>query len=132
MSITDQGGEGKRRSGRIPADLLVILILVLCCSAAFGLGVLTGKEMGKEGEGNTLWIEELSKEGRALPAAAAVASEIIAPTSGTYVASKSGTKYHLPGCSGAKRIKEENKVWFDTKEQAAAAGYTPASNCPGI
>jgi hypothetical protein len=40
-----------------------------------------------------------------------------------YVASKNGTKYHLPWCSGAAHIKEENKVWFASKEEAAAAGY---------
>lgn len=50
----------------------------------------------------------------------------------TYVASKGGTKYHLPWCPGAKRIKEENKVWFATKSDAEKAGYTPASNCKGI
>lgn len=51
---------------------------------------------------------------------------------GAYVASKSGTKYHLPWCSGAQRIKEENKVWFETKEEAEKAGYSPAANCKGI
>ncbi len=50
----------------------------------------------------------------------------------TYVASKSGTKYHLPWCPGAKQIKEENKVWFTTKSDAEKAGYSPASNCKGI
>ena len=49
-----------------------------------------------------------------------------------YVASKSGTKYHLPWCGSAKQIKEENKIWFVTKEEAEKAGYTPASNCKGI
>lgn len=49
-----------------------------------------------------------------------------------YVASKSGTKYHLPWCGGAKQIKEENKIWFATKEEAERAGYEPASNCKGI
>jgi hypothetical protein len=48
---------------------------------------------------------------------------------GVYVGSKNGTKYHLPTCPGAKAINEENKVWFQTKEAAAAAGYTPAGNC---
>lgn len=51
---------------------------------------------------------------------------------GGYVASKSGTKYHLPWCGGAKQIKEENKIWFKTKAEAEAAGYTPAANCKGI
>ncbi len=50
----------------------------------------------------------------------------------TYVASKSGTKYHLPTCAGAKSIVEANKVWFSTKEEAEKAGYTPAGNCKGI
>jgi Na+-transporting methylmalonyl-CoA/oxaloacetate decarboxylase gamma subunit len=49
-----------------------------------------------------------------------------------YVASKSGTKYHLPWCGSAKKIKDENKIWFATKEEAEKAGYTPASNCKGI
>ncbi len=51
---------------------------------------------------------------------------------GGYVASKNGTKYHLPWCGGAKQIKEENKVFFESKEEAESAGYTPASNCKGI
>jgi len=49
-----------------------------------------------------------------------------------YVGSKNGTKYHLPWCSGAKNIKEENKVWFSSKEEAESQGYTTASNCKGI
>jgi hypothetical protein len=51
---------------------------------------------------------------------------------GAYVASKKGTKYHLPWCGGAKSINEENKIWFRTKEEAEAAGYAPAANCKGI
>lgn len=51
---------------------------------------------------------------------------------GAYVASKNGTRYYLPWCSGVKRIKEENKVWFNTREEAVARGLLPAANCPGI
>lgn len=46
-----------------------------------------------------------------------------------YVASKSGSKYHHPDCSGAKRIKEENRVYFSSESEARAAGYAPAANC---
>jgi len=49
-----------------------------------------------------------------------------------YVASKSGTKYHLVTCPGAKQIKKENKIYFNSAEEAEAAGYTSASNCPGL
>jgi len=59
-------------------------------------------------------------------------STYVSDTFSGYVGSKNGTKYHLPWCGSAKSIKEENKVWFATKEEAAAAGYTPAANCKGI
>jgi len=55
-----------------------------------------------------------------------------ATTAKSFVASKNSTKYHLPWCSGAKRIKEENKVWFSSEAEAKATGRTPAANCPGI
>ncbi|MBP6924602.1 MAG: hypothetical protein KBB78_03465 [Candidatus Pacebacteria bacterium] len=48
------------------------------------------------------------------------------------VASKSGTKYHLPTCSGAKSIKPENLISFASVAAAEAAGYTPAANCKGL
>ena len=48
------------------------------------------------------------------------------------IASKSGSKYHLPSCPGAKQIKESNKITFDSVAAAEAAGYTPAANCPGL
>lgn len=51
---------------------------------------------------------------------------------GKYVASKNGKSYHLPWCSGARNIKEENKIWFNSKEEAERAGYAPAGNCPGL
>jgi len=51
---------------------------------------------------------------------------------GRCVGSINSDKYHLPYCSGAQRIKEENKVWFASKEDAESQGYAPAGNCPGI
>ncbi len=51
---------------------------------------------------------------------------------GLYVASKNSDKYHLPDCSGAKRIAEHNKIWFNSKEEAEGLGYQPAGNCPGL
>ena len=51
---------------------------------------------------------------------------------GKYVGSKNGRKYHFPWCPGAQRIAEENKVWFNSVEEARAAGYDPASNCKGL
>lgn len=45
------------------------------------------------------------------------------------VASKNSDKYHFVWCSSAKRIKEENKLWFINEAEAQKAGYTLAGNC---
>jgi hypothetical protein len=46
------------------------------------------------------------------------------------VSKKSKTyKYHYSWCSGAKRINEENKVWYETEDAAQKAGYSLAGNC---
>lgn len=52
-----------------------------------------------------------------------------AQAQGNYVASKNGKSYHLLICPGAKLIKEENKIFFATEEEAKAKGYAPAKNC---
>ncbi len=48
------------------------------------------------------------------------------------VASKNGTVYHYVWCPGAKQIKEENKIYFYSPQEAEKAGYRPAKNCPGL
>ncbi|HMO77758.1 MAG TPA: Ada metal-binding domain-containing protein [Candidatus Paceibacterota bacterium] len=53
-------------------------------------------------------------------------------TNGTVVGSRSGSKYHLPSCPGAKQIKAENLINFSSREAAEAAGYKPAANCPQL
>ncbi len=118
---------------KVPEGTLTILVVVLASSGCFGLGILAGREMKDEG----IQVEQLplSKE---LPAASvqalSVAPEVplALPAGGQYVGSKKGTKYHLPWCPGAKTMNEANKIWFESKEAAEAAGYTPAGNCKGI
>lgn len=51
---------------------------------------------------------------------------------GLLVGSKNSDKYHYPWCSGALRIKDENKIWFASAEEAREAGYLPAGNCKGL
>lgn len=100
-------------------DMYLVLIIFLVALASFGLGRLSiqAEERGKL---QIVYPERQS------------ASAIDATRGGRYVASLSGSKYHLPTCPGAQRMKEENKIWFDTKEDAETAGYEPAANCDGI
>ncbi|KND47406.1 MAG: hypothetical protein AB199_03180 [Parcubacteria bacterium C7867-004] len=140
MTIPDPVGRSKALLGRIPADVVIIGVLALSSSAAFGLGFITGKDTAKQGAGSDLWIEQLpqSVKSGGGPAAAIMATVPTKPAPAVpegpkvYVASKNGTKYYLPSCGSVKRIKEENKVWFATKEEAAAAGYEPSATCKGL
>ena len=49
-----------------------------------------------------------------------------------FVASKNGKKYYFSWCDGAKRISVNNIVRFENREDAEAAGYEKAANCPGL
>lgn len=46
-----------------------------------------------------------------------------------YVASVSSDKYHNISCDYAKKIKEENKLYYETEEEARKAGKSPCSVC---
>ena len=45
------------------------------------------------------------------------------------VVSKNSDKYHYSWCSGAKRIKPENQIWFTSAQEAESKGYVLAGNC---
>ncbi len=96
-------------------------VVVLVAIASFGLG-----RQSVSYEENV----EIIPETKTLHAP--IASPIVADVEVRYVASKNGTVYHLPHCSGAKRISDANKRFFSSKEDAEAAGLRPAANCKGI
>lgn len=50
-------------------------------------------------------------------------------TSKSFFASKRGKKYYPIGCSAGKSIKQNNKIFFDSKEKAEKAGYTLSNSC---
>jgi hypothetical protein len=47
----------------------------------------------------------------------------------TFVASKNGTKVYPVDCSSAKRIKEENRIYFQNIKQAHELGYETSKQC---
>jgi competence protein ComEC len=51
------------------------------------------------------------------------------PIQGEFVGSKNSDKYHYPNCVHASSIKPENRVWFNSIEAAAAAGYVACKGC---
>lgn len=114
MTIADTREKCKNLIARVPRDGFIVSVLIFSCLLSFGFGYLAGKDAGS------------------VPTSTSM-SEIEAPTESVgVVASKNGTKYYLPSCSGADRIADANKVWFASPAAATAAGYSPAANCPGL
>jgi hypothetical protein len=104
-------------------DIYLALVILLVGLLGFGLGRLSKLEERKT---------PIMIRNEAIIDNNLISQDKKAVSSGQYVASKTGNSYYLPWCSGVKRIKEANKVWFNTKEEALAAGYAPAGNCKGL
>lgn len=121
-------------------DLYIAAIIFLVGMASFGLGRLSvlwpkKEPIRIENQESRIMNQGESGTDRDLSASALNSNFLLhnsTASQGRYVASKSGTAYHYPWCQGAQKIKEENKIWFQTKEDAAKAGYKPAGNCEGL
>lgn len=112
-------------------DLFIVFLIILVALSAFGLGRLSALEEKRtpvkliQGDISTaLFFQTEETEQIGLTDNSA--------EEGVVVVSKNGKKYHFPWCSGAQRMKEENKKWFSTIEAARESGYTPAANCKGL
>lgn len=150
MRLTDASNKIKSlqaflaNSSDLPKDAFMVLLILLVGGGAFMLGRLSASDSIRKDElsvtngaflGAATTRSAPSADPPQHPRNTPNASEDyqgnMAPK-GMYVGSKSGKTYHLPWCSGAKRIKKENEVWFDSKADAEGKGYVAAANCHGI
>ncbi len=130
------------KSKRFPnenKDIFVIIVLVVVAFGSFGLGRLSKTEelasVVRIENMNASVVDAVNNETKSVLSSINTNKKETSSTSqagGFYIASKNGSKYHLPWCSGAKRIKETNKVIFKTEKEAQKAGYSPAGNCKGL
>ncbi len=115
-------------------DLIIAIVIILVALISFGLGRLSKIRENK----TPITIEDvgskqnLTEKVEPWGIGAESAKEKGSTLDKLFVASKNGTKYHYPWCPGALNIKEENKIWFSSKNEAEKAGYTPAANCKGL
>lgn len=99
-------------------DVLIVIIVILVGLGSFELGRLS-----KESVSGGLKIE-YPGQNNAQPA-----NVISATTGKTFFASSRGSKYYTISCSAGKTIKQENRIYFATGEEAQAAGYSLSSSC---
>ena len=114
-------------------DILIVLVVILVGLGSFELGRLS-----KQNSSSGIKIEYPNKDPGQTETQTANAVSVVnnipkttstANTIKTFFASNRGTKYYSIGCSGGKTIKQENRVYFATREEAERAGYTLSSSC---
>jgi len=101
------------------ADIVLVIGILLVSVISFGLGRLSARRV----EHVPIQVEEAS--GLTKVCQPQPQSSKLSPL----VASKNGTKYYFPWCSGVKLIKEANKISFGSEDEAKEAGYELAANC---
>lgn len=125
MILTDISGKIKGIPDISP-NIFAILAIFLSLSGGYFASSIIEREYSREGS-----LQVLLGSRPVSLSQVAQAGELNV-TKGKYVASRSGSFYYLPSCAGAKRIKEKNQVWFQSKDDAEARGLKPSASCPGL
>ncbi|MDD5068277.1 MAG: hypothetical protein PHS53_01255 [Candidatus Pacebacteria bacterium] len=121
MSINDIPLKIKTLDSSTKERIFVVILIILVGSASFGLGRLSISE----GEKTPIRIENFTSS----------TSEVVAAGQGSelsasmVLASKTGTAYYYPTCSGANRIAEKNKITFPSAKEAEAFGLHIGPGC---
>lgn len=104
----------------------VLRVVICCCMAALSaLGFAMSAADTGDASVSAVHVTVSPVENTPVPEATAAPAQ----AQGAYTASRASDKFHLPSCSSAERISDDNRLWFSTREEAEAAGYTPCGRC---
>jgi len=131
MSIPNIFDKIKSKIGIDKVTILYLFIIIGVGISSFGLGRLSlSNSSDGDGDANLAIIEEVDLlNDQNIDNSKILTTPSMQQGEKRYVASKNGKMYYSLGCSGAKRIKPENEVWFSTKEDAEKSGFTLSSTC---
>jgi len=129
MSIPDLIHKIKSKTDIDKSTILFLFIIVGVGISSFGLGRLSLNNDLNVKNDITTYSEENLLENQNVNSIPTGIAEPIQMKEKRYVASKNGKMYYSLGCSGAKRIKPENEVWFATSEDAEKSGFALSSTC---
>lgn len=110
--------------------MVVELVLALAVTAGCA-GVATAREAHAPAQAVVITTERnVPPETAApMPTAAPKQPQTTAAADAAYIGNRNSMKYHRAGCRYAAQVKAENRICFDSAEQALTAGYTPCGAC---
>ncbi len=109
--------------------ILQVFIVVFVAIGSFFLGRLSLGNLNNDKVSITNVKNESVDSNLNYYKKASVAKDTSIHTNGMYVASKNGKLYYRVGCGASSRIKEENKVFFDSMDDAISAGFEGSDSC---
>lgn len=114
----------------IKQNIFLIFLIVLIAFLSFQLGRIS-KTAGQPIKIEKASIREIFQPDANIRIDANNADRGVEKVDFRVVASKKSTsgKYHFLWCPGAKQIKEENKIFFNSEKEAISGGYALAGNC---
>lgn len=129
MSIPNLIHKIKSKTGIDQITFMYLIIIIGVGIGSFGLGRIS-KDNERDIKSNTFAIQKVDYlNNKNIEESNIDDISQIETIEKKYVASKNGKMYYSLDCSGAKRIKSENEVWFSTKSDAEKSGYTLSSTC---
>lgn len=129
MSIPNIIHKIKGNTGVDKLTVLYLFIIIGVGIGSFGLGRLSVNNNLGGSSDVTAMATKPYVENQNIKDDKILETKSMSFTEKRYVASKNGKMYYSLGCSGAKRIKPENEVWFSTSDDAEKAGYTKSTTC---
>lgn len=108
----------------------VELVLALAVTAGCA-GVATVREVRSPAQAVVITTERNVPPETAVPVPtdAPKQPQTTAAADAAYIGNRNSMKYHRADCRYAAQIKEENRIGFDSAEQALTAGCTPCGAC---
>ena len=117
-------------------DILTVIIVILVGLGCFELGRLSVENSFSDAKISPLDSSQMTTDitNQAANAISAQPTTSALPakiqnSNKNFFASSRGKKYYPIDCSAGKTIKQENKIYFATGEEAQKAGYTLSSAC---
>ncbi len=108
--------------------IFVIIVSISLFSGSFFTGLLIGKKVEASREISFSGLPDYVPDKNMLLIQDRIKTESNINEM-NYVAASGGSVYYYKNCTQYKRIKEENRIWFSTKEEVELNGYELAKNC---
>lgn len=117
-------------------DIVVVLIVILVGLGSFELGRLSTEENNSSGikieynnQNNTQGANVILATENTINTKTPQEVTQTSNSGKNFFASTRGSKYYTLGCSAGKTIKQENRIYFTTGEEAQTAGYALSDSC---